>query len=50
MALRRVFQIKWYHLLIGFLGILVVALALVWIFLAKDGVSYIVEDETDIVS
>ena len=50
MGMQRVFQIKWYHLLIGFLGILAVVLVLAWIFLARDGVSYIVEDETDIVS
>ncbi len=49
MSIYRAFQIKWYHLLLGFLGILVVLAVLAWILLAKDGPSYFVEDETDIV-
>jgi len=48
-SVYRVFRIKWYYLLFGLLGLLAVLLVVVWIFLAKDGPSYFVEDETDIV-
>ena len=49
MSVAKVFQVKWYHLLIGLLAILAVLLVLVWIMLAKEGPAYFVEDETDIV-
>ena len=43
------FQIKWYHLLFGFVGLLAVLAILAWLFLSKTHVSSFVEDETDIV-
>jgi hypothetical protein len=48
--MKRVFQIKWYHIVIALAGVLAVALVLVWIFMAKGGPSGFFEDETDIVS
>ena len=50
MSVYRVFSIKWYHILFGLLGLLAVLVIAVWILLEKDGPSYFVEDETDIVS
>lgn len=50
MTWRGIFQVKWYHLLFGFLGIIAVAVLIAWFFLSKENVSYFVEDETDIVS
>ena len=44
-----VFQIKWYHFLFGFLGLLAVLLVGVWLFLSKTSVASFVEDEADIV-
>jgi len=49
MAVSRIFQIKWYHLLIGGLVLLGVLLVLLWVFLSRRGPSYFAEDETDIV-
>jgi len=48
--MARVFQIRWYHIAFALLGVLAVALVLVWIFLARGGPSSFFEDETDIVS
>jgi len=42
-------EIKWYHLLLGFLGILVVIFAVVVVLLSSRGPRNFVEDETDIV-
>jgi hypothetical protein len=49
MAALRVFQIKWYHLLIGGLVLLGVLLVWLWVFLSRSGPSYFAEDKTDIV-
>jgi hypothetical protein len=43
------FEIKWYHLLLGFLGILAVVLVVVVVLLSSHGPKDFVEDETDIV-
>lgn len=50
MSWRGVFQVKWYHLLFGFLGIIAIATMIAWFFLSKESVANFVEDETDIVS
>lgn len=47
--MSRVFQIKWYHLLVAGLVLLGVLLVLMWVFLARSGPSYFTEDKTDIV-
>ena len=49
MKVIRTFEIKWYHLLFGFLGILFVAVIVVLVLMNGRGPSYFVEDETDIV-
>jgi hypothetical protein len=46
----RPFEIKWYHLQLGFLGILVVVLVVVLVLMRVRGRGLFVEDETDIVS
>jgi hypothetical protein len=43
------FQIKWYHVLFGFIGLLAALAILAWFFLSKTQVRSFVEDETDIV-
>lgn len=49
MKVIRPFEIKWYHLLLGFLGILLVVLVVVLVLMSGRGPRYFVEDETDIV-
>ena len=46
---RTIFEIKWYHIVFGLLGVLAVLFALFWLFISKTGVGSFVEDETDIV-
>jgi len=50
MKLYRSFEIKWYHLLFGLLGLVTVVFVLLWLFISKSQVKNFVEDETDIVA
>ena len=43
------FEIKWYHLLLGFVAIVAVAVGVLLMLLSSRGPKYFVEDETDIV-
>ncbi len=47
MKLYRNYEIKWYHLVFGLLGLLVVVSVLFWLFVGKSRVKYFHEDETD---
>ena len=50
MKLYRSFEIKWYHLLFGLLGLVTVVFALFWVFISKNQVKNFVEEETDMVA
>ena len=50
MQIYRSFEIKWYHLLFGLLGVLAVVFVLLWLFVGKSRVRNFFEDETDIVA
>ena len=50
MKLYRSFEIKWYHLLFGLLGLVTVVFVFLWLFISKSQVKNFVEDETDIVA
>jgi len=50
MKLYRSFEIKWYHLLFGLLGLVTIVFVLLWLFLSKSQVRNFVEDETDMVA
>ena len=43
------FQIRWYHIVLGILGIGVVLFAVLYIFFDRRRLNGFVEDETDIV-
>ena len=50
MKLYKSFEIKWYHLLFGLLGLITIVFVLLWMFLSKSQVKNFVEEETDIVA
>jgi len=49
MRAYRIFQIKWYHLLFGLLGLLAVVVVLLLVLLNNRRPGDLLEDETDIV-
>ncbi|MFZ5981232.1 MAG: hypothetical protein ACOYVF_11435 [Candidatus Zixiibacteriota bacterium] len=50
MKLIRAFEIKWYHILFGLLGLLTIVFVLLWLFIGKSQVNKFTEEKTDMVA
>lgn len=50
MKVYRSLELKWYHILIGAIGLGAVIGVLLYFFLGRNRLAYFAEDETDIVS